>query len=42
MLRRFLLMKAFPRKVDCGLLTLRLTAAIWPKRILCGHAHGAS
>ncbi|MGA8730671.1 MAG: recombinase family protein [Terracidiphilus sp.] len=31
MLRRFLLMKAFPRKVDCGLLTLRLTAAIWPK-----------
>jgi putative oxidoreductase len=28
MLRRFLLMKAFPRKVDCGLLALRLTAAI--------------
>jgi hypothetical protein len=26
MLRRFLLMKAFPRKVDCGLLALRLTS----------------
>lgn len=28
MLRRLLLMKFIPRKVDCGLLALRLTAAI--------------
>ena len=28
MFRQFLLMKAIPRKVDCGLLTLRLIAAI--------------
>lgn len=28
MLRRLLLMKAFPRKVDRGLLALRLTAAL--------------
>ena len=28
MLKRFLLLSAIPRKVDCGLLALRLTAAI--------------